>query len=104
MKILYRIKTSKDLLDFLWELPQNLLGMLLIYTTKAWYSVAWKDCYFTKKIKGVYSLGRFIVFSDEFYNSVSVIKAAREYQELSRKFGWLYLPILIIRKNRRKNK
>lgn len=104
MKILYRIKTSKDLLDFLWELQQNLLGMLLIYTTKAWYSVAWKDCYFTKKIKGVYSLGRFIVLSDEFYNSVSVIKAAREYQDLSRKFGWLYLPILIIRKNRRKNK
>ena len=101
MKILYRIKTVKDLLYFLWELPQNLLGLLLIYTTKAWYSVAWDDCYFTSRIKGVFSLGRFIVLSDEFYNRVFVIKAAREYQELSRKFGWLYLLILTIKKNGR---
>ena len=104
MKVIKTIKKQKDLLFFIWELPQNLLGMLLIYTTKAWYSVAWDDCYFTSRIKGVFSLGRFIVLSDDFYNNVSVIKAAREYQELSRKIGWLYLLILIIRKNRRKNK
>ena len=103
MKILYRIKTVKDLLYFLWELPQNLLGILLIYTTKAWYSVAWKDCYFTKKIKGVYSLGRFIVLSNEFYNSVFVIKRAREFQSLSRKFGWLYLLILLLNKKEKNN-
>jgi hypothetical protein len=103
MKILYRIKTVKDLLYFLWELPQNLLGILLIYTTKAWYSVAWKDCYFTKKIKGVYSLGRFIVLSNEFYNSVFVIKRARDFQSLSRKFGWLYLLILLLNKKEKNN-
>ena len=103
MKILYRIKTVKDLLYFLWELPQNLLGILLIYTTKAWYSVGWKDCYFTKKIKGVYSLGRFIVLSNEFYNSVFVIKRAREFQSLSRKFGWLYLLILLLNKKEKNN-
>ena len=82
-KIIWKVKTAKDVRNFLWELPQNLLGLLLIHTTKAWYSVAWKDCYFTKKIKGVYSLGRFIVLSNEFYNSVFVIKAAREYGDLS---------------------
>lgn len=98
MKILYRIKTVKDLLYFLWELPQNLLGLLLIYTTKAWYSVAWNDCYFTSRIKGVFSLGRFIVLSNEFYNSVFVIKRARDFQSLSRKFGWLYLFVLFIKK------
>ena len=103
MKILYRIKTVKDLLYFLWELPQNLLGILLIYTTKAWYSVAWKDCYFTKKIKGVYSLGRFIVLSNEFYNSVFVIKRARDFQNLSRKFGWLYLLMLLLNKREKNN-
>ncbi len=104
MKVLKNIKTKKDFIFYIWELPQNFLGLMLINTTKAWYSVAWKDCYFTKKIKGVYSLGRYNILSDDFYNNVSVIKAAREYQELSRKFGWLYLLILIIRKNRRKNK
>ena len=99
MKVLKNIKTKKDFLFYIWELPQNFLGLMLINTTKAWYSVAWKDCYFTRKIKGVYSLGRYIILSDEFYNSVSVIKRARAFQSLSRKYGWLYLFVLFIKKN-----
>ena len=98
MKVLKNIKTKKDFLFYIWELPQNFLGLMLINTTKAWYSVAWKDCYFTRKIKGVYSLGRYIILSDEFYNSVSVIKRARSFQSLSRKYGWLYLFVLFIKK------
>lgn len=102
-KIIWKVKTAKDVRNFLWELPQNLLGMLLIYTTKAWYSVAWDDCYFTSRIKGVFSLGRFIVLSNEFYNSVTVIKRARAFQSLSRKFGWLYLLILLLNKKEKNN-
>lgn len=103
MKILNPIKNFKDFMLFIWQLPQNLIGIAVIQFTKAWYSVAWKDCYFTKKIKGVYSLGRFIVLSNEFYNSVFVIKRARDFQSLSRKFGWLYLLILLLNKKEKNN-
>lgn len=99
MKIIRKVNTFKDFLFFIWELPQNLLGLFIIWIIGAWYSVAWKDCYFTKKIKGIYSLGRYIILSDEFYNSVSVIKRARAFQSLSRKYGWLYLFVLFIKKN-----
>lgn len=95
MRLMYKVKFSKA---FFRELPQNLLGLLLIYTTKAWYSVAWDDCYFTSRIKGLYSLGNFIILSDEYYNCVCPVKKAREFQKLSRKYGWLYLFVLFIKK------
>jgi len=98
--ILKKIKTLKDLLWFVWQLPQNLLGLWLIKNMGAWYSVAWDDCYFFKRLNGVYSLGSYIILSEKYYNNVTVIKHAKEYQQLSRKTGWLYLFVLLFRKNK----
>ena len=95
MRLMYKVRFSKA---FFRELPQNLLGLLLIQTTNAWYSIAWPDCYFTNRIKGVYSLGNYIVVSEKYYNNVTVIKHAKEYQQLSRKSGWKYLFILLSKK------
>ena len=105
MKIINRVKTKQDVLFFIWQLPQNLLGMLMIQLTKAWYSVAWKDCYFTKRISGFIPLGDFILVSDSLYNNVPVLKGTKEFQKLSRKYGWLYLVILFIKtQNQEKTK
>ncbi len=94
MRIINKIKTPKDFLFFLWELPQNLLGLIVIYITKAWYSVAWEDCYFTKKLKNAVSLGRFIILPDIFYNNLTVIRHERGHQKQSRQLGFLYLLVV----------
>ena len=93
-KIIWKVKTAKDVRNFLWELPQNLLGLILIQITNAWYSVGWDDCYFTEKIDFAVSLGSYIVASRSLYNTFVVMKHEQGYQKLSRKYGWFYLPIV----------
>ena len=96
MKIIRKVKTFKDFLFFIWELPQNLLDLFIIWIIGAWYSVAWKDCYFTKKIKIAVSLGNYIILNSEYYNNPVKIGEEKELQKLSRKTGWFYLIVVLI--------
>jgi len=94
MKILNPVKNFKDFLLFIWQLPQNLIGIAVIQLTKAWYSVAWKDCYFTDKYDIGVSLGDFIIVSKNDYNNTVVLWHERGHQKQSQKYGWFYLLIV----------
>ena len=96
MKILNKIKTLKDFLFYLWELPQNILGLFVIIFTKAWYSTAWDDCYFTKKINHAVTLGTYTIVPRSEYNNISVLWHERGHRKQSKKYGWFYLLIVFI--------
>ena len=91
MKILKKIKTKDDLKSFIKQLPQNIAGLIVIQVTRAWYSIAWEDCYFTNKIKDAVTLGNYIILNERYYNDKSKITEMRKLQMLSKKARWLYL-------------
>ena len=96
MRIIRTVKTFRDFLFYLDELPQNLLGLFVIFVSKAWYSVAWKDCYFSKRFKKAVTLGNYIILNENYYNCSVKIKEMREFQKLSKRTGWFYLFVLLM--------
>ena len=96
MKILRKIKTVNDLKGYLWELPQNILGLMVIIVLRPWYSVSWNDCYFTEKLKYAISLGTYTIAPREEYNNICVMWHERGHRLQSKKYGWLYLPVVFI--------
>lgn len=95
----------KQILLYIWQLPQNLLGLLLVWL----YEPSRKhilnngvEIYYTHKIKGGISLGKYvIVHNGHFRLSVSdslsrntVRHEAIGHTKQSRILGWLYLPVV----------
>lgn len=102
VKILKKIKTKEDVKSFIKEFPQNVAGLITILFTKAWYSLAWDNCYFTNKIKDAVTLGNYIILNERYYNNIEKITEMRGLQKLSKKAGWLYLvDIFILKRGRR---
>lgn len=86
----------KQFLLFVWQLPQNLLGLLVIFFTGASKS---KDGDFWVTAKGCFgvSLGSFIIFGS-FYDRRDIdersIKHEQGHQKQSLYLGWLYLFVI----------
>ena len=79
---------------WIWQLPQNLLGLLVILFTKAEKTNAfyWR----TNKYRFGVSLGNYIIFgaiSDKYIQWQSV-KHEQGHQKQSLYLGWLYLIII----------
>ena len=81
----------KKVILYLWQLPQNILGLLVILVTRA-KLVPEYGVWNTKKYRFGVSLGSYIIFGSR-WSEVSV-KHERGHQEQSRKLGWLYLPVI----------
>ena len=84
----------KNILLYLWQLPQNLLGLLVILFTKAEKTnpFYWR----TGKYRFGVSLGSYIIFgaiSDRQIEWRSV-KHERGHQKQSLYLGWLYLLVI----------
>ena len=94
--IIKKINSPEDFWKYMWELPQNLLGLLVIYITSPWYSVAWEDCYFTDKLNHAVSLGTYTIAPTEEYNNICVMWHEKGHRKQSKKYGWLYLPVVFI--------
>lgn len=82
------------ILLFIWQVPQNLLGLLVILFTKAekTNSFYWR----TSKYRFGVSLGSYIIFgavSDKYIKWQSV-KHEQGHQKQSLYLGWLYLIII----------
>lgn len=74
---------------YLWQLPQNLLGLLIILFTFATnYGEYWYTPYFTFGV----SLGDYVIFGREKY--LTALKHEQGHQVQSRSLGWLYLPLI----------
>jgi hypothetical protein len=88
----------KDFLLALWQLPQNLLGILWLLINGMFtscYVINSFDGVFVFKVgfqKGAVSLGRYI-FVDEYYKN-KTIQHEHGHCIQSRYLGWLYLPII----------
>lgn len=82
----------KSFILYLWQLPQNLLGLLVVFFSKAkkteWNGIVW---YKTKHRFGV-SLGKYMVI--HFLASNDDILHEYGHQKQSLYLGWLYLPII----------
>ena len=78
----------KAIISYIWQLPQNLLGLLVILFTRAKKS---SQCYLTDKRLGV-SLGKYIIL----YKGCLLgdILHEREHQKQLLYFDWLYLLVI----------
>lgn len=84
------------IIRFIWELPQNLLGLLLIKLTKAENigNHTENAIYKAKKDFGMYavSLGRYIIVSEEV--TPRIIRHEYGHCRQSKMLGWLYLIVI----------
>lgn len=87
------MKTIKNILLYVWQLPQNLLGLLLFAVYKnGSKDVSYKDAIirFNPRFRSGISLGRYIVLKHDG-------KWLKEHEyghcRQSKRWGWLYLPI-----------
>ena len=80
----------KQVVLFLWQLPQNLLGLLVIFVTQAKYMN--KGCWVTTKGRFGVSLGKYIIFG-QVVNDTS-FKHEQGHQKQSLYLGWLYLLVI----------
>lgn len=78
----------KKLILYLWQLPQNILGLLVIRFSKAWTyrEIWWTECNF-----GV-SLGNYIILNAN--SRTNDIRHERGHQKQSLYLGWLYLIVI----------
>ena len=79
----------KKLIFYLWQLPQNLLGLMVIIFSKAWTfneGVWLTECNF-----GV-SLGNYIIVNK--WCGENTIKHEQGHQKQSLYLGWLYLIVI----------
>lgn len=88
----------KEILLYLWQLPQNLLGLALvaIYGAKRQFGVFRQrtnesvDVYVSARMRGCISLGEYIIVG-KWYNHNDVLHE-HGHQIQSRRLGWFYLP------------
>ena len=91
------MKIVIDILLYLWQLPQNLVGLLLVSILKP------EDCYemegvrlcYASRMKGGISLGRYVIINDKFmdYNG-NTERHELGHARQSRLLGPLYLIVI----------
>ena len=81
----------KNILLYLWQLPQNLLGLFIIKIIKAEYNKDYNFWYILRFNFGV-SLGNYIIFGERFNGTD--LKHERGHQKQSLYLGWLYLIVI----------
>ena len=86
-------KLIKNILLYLWQLPQNLLGLAVIVFTGAKKQVMLSSYfYMTEKRRFWVSLGKYIIFGG--HPSKTSIQHERGHQKQSLYLGWIYLLII----------
>ena len=79
----------KNILLYLWQLPQNLLGLAVIAFTKAEKK---GDIYHTDGYRFGVSLGNYIIFGGFFNSTDKKHEIGHQLQSLY--LGWLYLLVI----------
>lgn len=95
------METNK-FIQYTWELPQNIVGVIIKHIFKATPYTTYKDAtVYSWSIKGGLSLGKhiFIPFKDTDSGAENVqeyIKHEYGHTEQSKRLGWLYLPVIVL--------
>ena len=95
------IKNMNSILLYLWQLPQNLLGLLLLDLYDAKFVSRYRSSktktivfvYLSKTIISSIALGKYIIFDPKHRDS-KTIRHQCGYARLSEMFGWLYLLLI----------
>ena len=83
----------KQLLLWLWCLPQNLVGLIVKHVTKA----EKRGNHYRFSIKfGSVSLGEYIFLCPDHWRDITTLKHEHGHRVQSRILGWLYLPLIAI--------
>lgn len=87
------MKILKSILLYLWQLPQNLLGLLflLVLTGETRHRLGNIRFYFLKSFPGGITLGEYIIVGTR-----QQLHVRHEFGHVrqSRMLGWLYLPVI----------
>lgn len=78
------------MIKYLWQLPQNLLGLLVIFFTDA---IDCGDYYLSPKHNFGVSLGKYIIFGGTGFTQ-KALRHEQGHQKQSLYLGWLYLIII----------
>lgn len=81
----------RKVLLYLWQLPQNLLGLIVLMFTGATL-LENEQCWYTRVSKFGVSLGSYIIFGGSFNHND--LQHERGHQKQSLYLGWLYLLII----------
>lgn len=90
----------KKILSYLWQLPQNILGLALVLFYKYYYGCYnyqnREDIkyYFSSGMPSGISLGRYIILDDIYPLDDDDSKHEFGHTKQSKKLGWLYLLII----------
>lgn len=93
----------KEILLWLWQLPQNLLGLILILIMKPEYKYVLENgnfVYFAKRMSGGISLGKYSIISDYYHRGNQILNQNVVKHEgighgtQSRLLGWFYLLVI----------
>lgn len=91
-------KEMKRLVKFLWQLPQNIIGLLLVMAVRADTTkrVDGKKIWYSERMRGAVTLGEYIVINMDKYYSAPTSTERHEigHYKQSLIFGWLYLFII----------
>jgi hypothetical protein len=83
----------KIFLLYLWQLPQNILGLIILLCLQGEQKHHFQNIsfYYSKNFKGGISLGNYIILGHTYEKS---IKHEFGHCIQSKKWGWLYLPVV----------
>ncbi len=84
---------NQSMIKYIWQLPQNLLGLLVIKITGAKVRIGrFSQVWITDKYSFGVSLGKYIIFGG--IPTQTDILHEQGHQRQSQKLGWLYLIII----------
>ncbi len=91
----------KNILLYIWQLPQNLFGAILVWLYNVESSREWNDVpvYYTPLMPSGISLGRYIILNDHYenntwQNSINTHNHEWGHTRQSAYLGWLYLLLI----------
>ena len=93
----------KEILLWLWQLPQNLLGLILVLIMRPEYKYVLENgnfVFFAKRMSGGISLGKYSIISDYYHRGNQILNQnvvkheAFGHGKQSRILGPFYLPVI----------
>lgn len=88
------LRIIAEIILYIWQLPQNLLGLLVILFTGAKKDVWDGITYYNGKLCGGVSLGNYIIIDRRYYNDVRTPHHEHGHQIQSKYLGILYLILI----------
>lgn len=81
-----------SVIKYIWQLPQNLLGLAIIKILNCIYYIN-DSCYFATEPRFSVSLGKYIIFGD-MWPTDDLLNHERGHCKQSMYLGWLYLIVI----------